>query len=141
MRINRDAFERALANVIDNALRHTPRGGTIDVTAGADTGGAYVRVVDDGPGIAPELLPRVFEPMVRDHATHNGHGDGAGLGLAIAARLLESQDATIAAANAPAGGAILTLRLPHTQLLADSADVQETKRSAPEHLGSVDTGR
>ena len=108
--IDRDGFERALANVLDNALRHTPPGGTIDVTCGEDTDGAFVQVVDDGPGIAPDLLPHLFEPMVR--AASNGRTDGAGLGLTIAARLLRNQGGTIHAANAPARGAILTLRLP-----------------------------
>ena len=106
--IDRDAFERALANVLDNALRHTPSGGAVDVTVDEDAQGAFVRVVDDGPGIAPDVLPRVFEPMVRA----GGNGGGAGLGLAIAARLLRNQGGTIHAANAHGRGAILTLRVP-----------------------------
>ncbi len=108
-RIDRDAFERALANVIDNALRHTPPGGTIQVTCGEDADNAFVRVVDDGPGIPADLLPSVFEPTIR---AGTGRAGGAGLGLTIAARLLRSQGGTIDAANAPARGAILTLRLP-----------------------------
>jgi signal transduction histidine kinase len=114
VRIDRDGFERALANVLDNALRHTPAGGTIDITCGDDTDGAYVRVVDDGPGISADLLPRVFEPAVRADGARNSHTGGAGLGLTIAARLLEHQGGTIHAANAPDRGATLTLRLPRT---------------------------
>jgi signal transduction histidine kinase len=110
--IDRDGFERALANVLDNALRHTPQGGTIDITCGEDTDGAFVQVVDGGPGIAADLLPHIFEPMV--HATSNGRTDGAGLGLTIAARLLGNQGGTIHAANTSGHGAILTLRLPRT---------------------------
>jgi len=109
--IERDGFERALANVLDNALRHTPRGGTVDVACGEDADYAFVRVVDDGPGIAPDLLPRLFELTAR---TSNSSIDGAGLGLTIAARLLRNQGSTIGAANAPPRGAILTLRLPLT---------------------------
>ena len=108
--IDRDGFERALANVIDNALRHTPQGSTVEITCGQDTNGAFVRVVDDGPGIPSDLLPRIFEPMVR--ATADGRVGGTGLGLTIAARLLQNQGGTIDAANAPGHGAILTLRLP-----------------------------
>jgi signal transduction histidine kinase len=110
--IDRDGFERALANVLDNALRHTPQGGTIDITCGEDTDGAFVQVIDDGPGIAAHLLPHIFEPMVR--ANSNGRTGGTGLGLTIAARLLGNQGGTIHAANAPGHGAILTLRLPRT---------------------------
>jgi signal transduction histidine kinase len=104
--IDPDGFERALANVIDNALRHTPRGRTVDIDWGHDAESAFVRVIDDGPGIAPDLLPRIFEPMAR--AARTG---GAGLGLAIAARLLRNQGGTIHAANAPERGAVVTLRV------------------------------
>jgi signal transduction histidine kinase len=108
--IDRDSFERALANVIDNALRYTPRGGTVDVACGEEVGHAFVRVIDDGPGIAPDLLPQLFELTAR--AASNSRFDGAGLGLTIAARLLRNQGGTIGAANAPPRGAILTIRLP-----------------------------
>jgi len=108
--IDRDGFERALANVLDNALRHTPRGGTVDIACGEDAGHAFVRVIDDGPGIAPDLLPHLFELTAR--AASNSRTDGAGLGLTIAARLLRNQGGTIDAANAPPRGAILTIRLP-----------------------------
>jgi signal transduction histidine kinase len=110
--IDRAAVDRALSNVLDNALRHTPPGGTIDVTCGEGTDGAFVQVVDDGPGIAPDLLPQLFEPIVRADSKRNGGANGAGLGLTIAARLLRNQGATINAANAPGRGAELTLRLP-----------------------------
>jgi signal transduction histidine kinase len=110
--IDRDGFERALGNVIDNALRHTPRGGTVEITCGEDADTAFVRVVDDGPGVPPDLLPRVFEPTVRAGDARNSRTDRAGLGLTIAARLVQNQGGTIDAANAPQHGAILTLRLP-----------------------------
>lgn len=112
--IDRDGFERALANILDNALRHTPLGGAIDVTCGEDADGAFVRIVDGGPGIPPDLLPRVFEPMVRADSSRNGRTGGAGLGLSIAARLLRNQGGTIQAANAPGHGATFTLRVPRT---------------------------
>jgi signal transduction histidine kinase len=108
--IDRDGFDRALANVLDNALRHTPHGRAITITCGEDTDGAFVEVLDDGPGIAADLLPHIFEPMVR--ANSNGHTGGTGLGLSIAARLLQHQGGTIHAANAPGHGAVLTLRIP-----------------------------
>jgi signal transduction histidine kinase len=76
--IDRDGFERALANILDNALRHTPRGGTVDVACGEDADHSFVRVVDDGPGIAPDLLPHLFELTAR--AASNSRIDGAGLG-------------------------------------------------------------
>ena len=120
--IDRAAVERALTNVLDNALRHTPRGGAIDVTCGDDTDGAFVRVVDDGPGIAPDVLPRLFEPIVRAESIRNGDTGGAGLGLTIAARLLRNQGGTINAGNAPGRGANLTLRLPPALRRASHGD-------------------
>jgi signal transduction histidine kinase len=109
--IDRDGFDRALANVLDNALRHTPRGGTVDVACGEDAPGqAVVRVTDDGPGIASDVLSGLFELTARP--ARGSHTGGAGLGLTIAARLLRSQGGTIEAANAPPRGAVLTIRLP-----------------------------
>jgi signal transduction histidine kinase len=112
VRIDRAALERALTNVLDNAVRHTPPGGAIDVTCGEDTDGGFVEVVDDGPGIEADLLPRLFEPIVHADGNRNGRTNGAGLGLTIAARLLRNQGGTINAANAPHRGAKLTLRVP-----------------------------
>jgi signal transduction histidine kinase len=117
--IDPDGFERALANVIDNALRYTPRGSAIDITCGEDADGAYVQVADDGPGIPPELLPRVFEPMVRADSSRNGRTGGTGLGLTIAARLLRNHGGSIQAANAAGRGATFTLRLPRTSALGN----------------------
>ena len=106
---DREQFERVLVNVFDNALRHGPPGQPVDV-AWFDRGQTVeVTITDRGPGIDAALLPHVFEPMVRgDLSRHNTTG-GAGLGLTIAKRLIESQGGTIAAANRPDGGAELTL--------------------------------
>jgi hypothetical protein len=93
VRIDPDGYERALANVIDNALRHTPPGGTVEVTCGEDADNAFVRVVDNGPGIPPDILPGVVEPTVRADSARNSRDDGAGLGLAIATRLLRNKAA------------------------------------------------
>ncbi len=114
VRIDRDGFERALANIIDNALRYTPQGGTVQITCGEDTDNAFVRVADDGPGISPDILPNVLEPMVRADSARSSGADGAGLGLTIAARLLQNQGGTIQAANAHPNGAVVTLRLPRS---------------------------
>jgi signal transduction histidine kinase len=110
--IDRDAFARALGNVLDNALHYSPPGSAIDIIQGEDTNGAFVQVMDDGPGIPPDLLPHIFEPLVRADDARDGRPSGTGLGLSIAARLLQNQGATIDAANTPGRGATFTLRLP-----------------------------
>jgi signal transduction histidine kinase len=113
VRIDRDGFQRALSNVMDNALRYTPSGGTVLVDCGSDAAAAFVRVTDGGPGIPSHLLASVFEPSVRGDGAGSAHSDGLGLGLTIAARLLRNQGGTIDATNATPHGAILTLRIPN----------------------------
>jgi PAS domain S-box-containing protein len=97
-------------NVIHNAVVHTPRGGRVLVSArlGGATDARWVdcRVADRGPGFRPEDLPRVFEPLFTRRA------GGTGLGLAIAHRIVEMHGGTMTAANAPGGGAIVTVSLP-----------------------------
>ena len=86
-------LRRALANLVSNALRHTPRGGQIVIRAGAPDGEAVFTVQDSGTGIAPQHLPRVFDRFYRaDSARARGENDlrtlsGAGLGLSIVASI------------------------------------------------------
>jgi two-component system, OmpR family, phosphate regulon sensor histidine kinase PhoR len=83
-----DQLTRALGNLIHNAIKFTPAGGSIRVSAAALDGDVVVEVADTGPGIAPEDLPRVFERFFRgDRARAGG---GTGLGLAIARHVVEA---------------------------------------------------
>jgi signal transduction histidine kinase len=108
---DREQLERVLANVFDNALRHSPPGAAVEV-AWCDRGSTVeLTVADCGPGIDADLLPHVFQPMVRGDRSHNSATGCAGLGLTIAERLIESQGGTIAADNRQDGGAEFTLTL------------------------------
>ena len=95
--------------LIDNAIRHAPRGGRVEVTVAAHDGQATLQVTDDGPGIRPQDLPHVFDRFWRAADAPAG---GSGLGLAIAAWITHEHDGTIAAANVPGGGARFEVRLP-----------------------------
>ncbi len=97
---------QVVANLLTNALRHTPSGGTVTVTADADAAAVTVIVADTGPGIAgdPE---RIFERF-----TKSADSGGTGLGLTIARRLVELHGGTLTAANAATGGARFTVTLP-----------------------------
>jgi two-component system sensor histidine kinase BaeS len=107
-------LRRVLANLITNALRHTPAGGSVRIAAsapGREPGPAgdrqWLTVTDSGTGIPPELLPRVFDRFAK------GAGStGTGLGLAIARDIIEAHGGTIAAATPPEGGTRIEIALP-----------------------------
>jgi len=95
--------------LVDNAVRHAPAGSTVAVRVRADGPDAVLVVEDEGPGIRPEDLPRVFDRFYR---APGAAGDGTGLGLAIAAWIVSRHGGRIEAANRPARGARLTARIP-----------------------------
>jgi signal transduction histidine kinase len=107
--IDLDKLERALANILDNALRYAPPGGSVRITCHPAGSEVIICVIDEGPGFPPEVLARNFEPGAR--AAQRTQSGGLGLGLAIAARLTRSQGGTIQAANVRDGGAAVTLIL------------------------------
>ncbi len=82
-------IERLLTNLIENALRYTPRGGSVRVSLAAEDGSTRVSVADTGSGIAPEDLPHVFERFYRADRSRDRSTGGAGLGLAIARQIAE----------------------------------------------------
>jgi two-component system sensor histidine kinase BaeS len=96
-----------VTNLLANAIRHTPSGGSVTVTAAPDPAGVRVAVRDTGPGIPADLLPRVFERFVKSEDS-----EGSGLGLAIARDLVAAHGGTIEAHNDPAGGAAVSFTLP-----------------------------
>jgi two-component system CheB/CheR fusion protein len=104
---------QALGNVLDNATKFTPRGGKVSLALGARGDEALLRVRDDGMGIAPELLPHVFEPFVQHPQGLGRERGGLGLGLAIASGIVALHDGTLrAASDGPGSGAQFTLRMP-----------------------------
>jgi two-component system sensor histidine kinase MprB len=105
-----DALTRAIANLLDNAVKWSPDGEPVEVSVAAGT----VSVRDHGPGIGPEDLPHVFDRFYR--ATTARTLPGSGLGLAIVKQVAEAHGGTITAEDAAGGGSIFTLRLP---VLAD----------------------
>ncbi len=98
-------IERALENLLDNALRHTPAGGRVTVRARLDDRGTVgVAVEDTGRGIDPERLPRVFDAFFRAAPAREGDDGGAGLGLAITRRILELHGSSVTAHSVPGQG-------------------------------------
>jgi signal transduction histidine kinase len=102
-------IREVISNLVGNAIRHTPPGGTVLMAGRLDAGSVELIVSDSGSGIEPELLPHVFERFSRSATT-----GGSGLGLAIARGLVELHGGTIAATSPPGGGTRIELRLPST---------------------------
>jgi signal transduction histidine kinase len=106
-------LEQVLMNLLANAAKFTAPGGDIGLTARAEAGQVVLRVRDNGRGIAPELLPRVFEPFWQGPGRGEKGARGLGLGLALVKSLVELHGGSIAAHSEGTGtGAEFTLRLP-----------------------------
>jgi signal transduction histidine kinase len=111
--IDPDRMMQALNNLVDNALRHTPRGGVVTVGATPGSGSAIrLFVQDSGPGIAAEDLPHLFERFYRGDKSRRRHEGGSGLGLAIARSIVEIHGGRIWAENTAGAGAVFTIALP-----------------------------
>ncbi len=109
--------DQILAALLDNAVRHTSKGGTITVSgrpSGSQTRWAETSVTDTGPGIPPEHLPRIFDRFYRAEEARTRAGGGTGLGLSIARDLARAQGGDLTARNTPgeSSGASFTLKLP-----------------------------
>lgn len=101
-----------LANLVDNALKFSPRGSKIVVDCAADAHHATLRVTDEGPGIPPDELPFLFDRFFRGAGARASENEGVGLGLALSQSIIHAQGGHIEAANGPDGGAVFTVRIP-----------------------------
>jgi signal transduction histidine kinase len=108
-----DRLLQVLLILLDNAFRHSPASGSVSVTATrtADRRGR-IEVLDEGPGVAPAMREKIFEPFARMPASRSRADAGSGLGLAIARRLVELHEGTLQVDDGPGGGARFVLELP-----------------------------
>ena len=114
-------IERALANLVENALRYTPPGGEVVLQAGAVSGGVSVRVSDTGPGIAEVDVPRVFERFYRGEASRSRATGGSGLGLAIVKGIVEAHGGSVGVETAAGRGTTFSFVLPAARSAADAS--------------------
>ncbi len=132
VRGDRLMLRRAVGNLLSNAIRHTPPGGTVRVTIGRDRSGARLVVENPGAPIPPPHLARLFDRFYRVDPSRARAGEGAGLGLAITRSIVEAHGATIAVASGD-GATRFEIRFPS----ADSSPASGTVRppSSPATTG------
>lgn len=108
-------LRQAIGNLAGNAVRHSPPGGKVTLSAHRatepDSTAVVIEVTDEGPGIAAEDLPLVFERFWRAEKSRSRQTGGSGLGLAIVRKLVEAHDGTVTAESIPGAGATFTIRL------------------------------
>jgi signal transduction histidine kinase len=105
-------LEQALQNLAANALRHTSKGGTVDLTAVPGHKEVTITVRDSGSGIAPEHLEHVFDRFYKADPSRPGEAAGSGLGLSIVKAIIERHRGNISVASGPGKGTEFTVRLP-----------------------------
>ena len=121
LRLDAILFEQVLFNLLDNAAKYAPLGSRIDLQARRDSEVALIEIIDEGPGIPPDDLERIFDKFYRVQAQDRRRA-GTGLGLAICRGFVEAQGGRIAARNRPdRSGAVLAVRLPVPQ----TAEIRE----------------
>ena len=106
-----ERLRQVLANLVANAVRHSPRGGKVTVRASRQDGHARLEVIDEGPGIPPSEAERVFERFYRSDQARSSDQGGSGLGLAIARWIVELHGGTIRAEDAEPHGCRIVVEL------------------------------
>jgi signal transduction histidine kinase len=107
-----DDLELIWSNLIDNAVRYSPRGSEVQVSIGRNDGQIRVDVEDEGPGIGEEELARIFRRFHRADASRSRETGGYGLGLAITKAMVEAYGGSIVAANRRPAGTTFSVSLP-----------------------------
>ncbi len=113
--INAPLLEQAVVNLIDNAVKYSPAARPVQVEARGETGEVLILVRDQGPGIAPEHLPRLFERFYRVDSGRSRKVGGTGLGLAIVKHIAQSHGGYVTLQSAPGKGSTFLIHLPQTE--------------------------
>jgi len=113
-RVNGDPvrLRQLLDNLLQNSLKYTDEGGEVHLTLGRDGDDWRLTLNDSAPGVPDDALPKLFDHLYRVESSRNRQTGGAGLGLAIARRIVEAHGGTMTADHSPLGGLRITVRLP-----------------------------
>ncbi|MER5535305.1 sensor histidine kinase [Streptomyces mirabilis] len=117
-------MRQALGNLVSNAVRHTPDGGTITLSAREEQDQVVLEVADTGSGIAAEDLPSVFDRFWRAEKSRSRRTGGSGLGLSIVRQLVAVHGGTVAVASELGAGSVFTLKLPATAPPVDADELR-----------------
>jgi signal transduction histidine kinase len=110
VRADHDRLRQAIGNLVDNAVKYTPRGGSVEIEATRDGGYAVICVRDTGVGIAERDLPRIWDRLYRGDQSRATRG--LGLGLSLVRASVEAQGGTVSVESTPGRGSVFTIRLP-----------------------------
>lgn len=133
-RVDRDRIIQALSNLLDNAVRLTPEGGRIAVSARIDGPWALISVADTGPGVPDDIAPRIFDRFSQGEERDGG---SAGLGLAIVRGVALAHDGSAEVSSVIGEGSIFTLRLPVDGPEVGEEPVAERARVSPAELPPI----
>ena len=134
MRTIREALDRALSNVLRNAVRYAAQAGPIEIRAEPVDEGIVITIRDHGPGVPPDALEKIFEPFYRPEAARQRTTGGAGLGLAIVKRCVEACGGSVNASLATPTGLSICVRLPASASLTAPARI--TPAAIPPPVGA-----
>ena len=115
MVMNRGRIEQVMLNVLSNAVKYTPDGGHIRVTAGSEGETVWMEVADDGIGIPEADRSRIFERFYRVDKARSRESGGTGLGLSIATEIVQRHHGSLTLVDRPGPGTTVRLELPITQ--------------------------
>jgi heavy metal sensor kinase len=109
---DRDALKRAVANLLENAVRYAPEGGRVELRSGSERSWAWISVADDGPGIDPKYHERVFDRFFRVDPSRARNEGGSGLGLSIVRQIARAHGGDVQLRSTPGEGATFMIWLP-----------------------------
>jgi heavy metal sensor kinase len=121
---DRSRLKQVVVNLLDNAIKYTPEGGTVSLTVSAQDGKAVLEVVDNGIGIPPQALPRLFERFFRVDNARSREQGGAGLGLSIVKSICTAHQGKVEASSSPGQGSRFRVELPRV-----SAEANQTPKN------------
>jgi len=122
-------MEQILSNIIGNAVKYTPQGGSIRISLAVEGEEAVLRIQDNGFGISPDLLPRIFDLFVQGEQTLDRAQGGLGIGLTLVKRLVTLHRGTVSAdSDGPGKGSLFTLHFPRVRAVGAAAAMTPAPR-------------